>query len=392
VPDSEHTREVARRVVEHFRAHQRDLPWRRTRDPYRVWVSEIMLQQTRVATVVPFFERWLERFPTIEALATGSLDDVLAAWSGLGYYSRARNLHRGAREVVAAYAGTLPRTAEELARIPGIGPYTAGAIASQAFDQPAPLVDGNVARVLARLYAVELDVKSSAGKRALWELAGRLVPDEAPGDFNQGLMELGATVCTPAHPDCDACPLASLCRARAEGRETELPNVARRKAARDLPLIHAAAAWVQRGPRVLFVRRMPSGLFGGLWELPQAENRAKLAEILSSPIELTTSRPVAVHRQTLSHRRLHIEVWPGRIAGRLGKPLLSHYDRVSWQELAALARPDDETTTGEHAFGVAAATRAIIATHREQDGWKKETTHFDSSRRATRKSSKGSRR
>src|SRR5690606_12970117 len=179
---------------------------------YAIWVSEIMLQQTRVQTVIPYWERWMARFPTVRALADAPLDDVLAAWAGLGYYSRARNLWSGAREVTARWAGALPSRAAELREVPGIGPYTAGAIASIAFGERAPLVDGNVARVLARVFAIEDDIKSSAGQRALWARAGELMAalpaDHAPGDLNQGLMELGATVCAPQAPRCLVCPLA----------------------------------------------------------------------------------------------------------------------------------------------------------------------------------------
>jgi len=208
--------DVAADVIRWYRDNRRELPWRRTRDPYAVWVSEIMLQQTRVETVVPYWERWMGRFPTVQALAAAPLDDVLAAWAGLGYYSRARNLHAGAREVVTDWGGSVPGRVDALLEIPGIGRYTAGAIASIAFGQPAPLVDGNVARVLARLFAIDEDVKSAAGSARLWALAADLVPAGAAGDFNQGLMELGATVCTPARPRCGD---ERMRRDRARGRD-----------------------------------------------------------------------------------------------------------------------------------------------------------------------------
>ncbi|MEO8549988.1 MAG: A/G-specific adenine glycosylase, partial [Kofleriaceae bacterium] len=190
--------EIGAAIVAHYTSVKRDLPWRRSRDPYAIWVSEIMLQQTRVQTVIPYWERWMARFPTVRALAAAPLDDVLAAWAGLGYYSRARNLKKGAETVVAKLSGELPRRASELREVPGIGPYTAGAIASIAFGERAPLVDGNVARVLARVYGITDDIKSTAGQRALWQRAGTLVAElpasAAPGDLNQGLMELGATL------------------------------------------------------------------------------------------------------------------------------------------------------------------------------------------------------
>lgn len=386
--------EVARRIVTHFRSIQRDLPWRRTRDPYAIWVSEIMLQQTRVAAVIPYFERWLERFPTVTALAEAPLDEVLRLWAGLGYYSRARNLHRCAQEIATHHGGKLPASATALRALPGIGRYTAGAIASIAFSLREPLVDGNVARVLARLHAIEDDIKSPAATRALWHLAGALVPAEAPGDFNQGLMELGATVCTPARPSCLVCPLRDLCRARAAGRESELPVMPARKRPEDLPLIDACALWIERRGRLLLARRAPQGLYGGLWELPQVEDAAPgdstpgptaLLRLIPAEIRLTGSGPVAEHRQLLTHRRLRIRVFHAEIIGAgkgfsLGKPAVSHYERFAWQSLLALEER-----------GLSAATQAIIRKYREISGWNATQRPSRSSPKATRRSSPASR-
>ena len=346
---------VARRVVEHFRRVQRDLPWRKTSDAYSIWVSEIMLQQTRVATVVPYYERWLARFPTVKALADAPMDDVLAQWAGLGYYSRARNLHRGAREVVASYGGEVPATAAELRAIPGIGRYTAGAIAAMAFGRREPLVDGNVARVLARVYELEGDIKSSATTRELWALADTICPAEAPGDFNQGLMELGATICTPTQPRCLECPLHDVCGARTSGRQAELPVTRKRTRAADLPLLDVTAVWVERRGRVILARRQARGLYGGLWELPQLDDTG-VNEL--GKLSFESTRPVAEHRQTLSHRRLRIRVIVGRLAGRLGKPPRGRYDKLAWQPLATVADR-----------GISAATAKIIEKYRETDGW-----------------------
>ncbi len=372
---------LAGALVDWYRAVKRDLPWRRTRDPYAIWVSEIMLQQTRVAVVVPYWERWMERFPSAAALAGAELDDVLAAWSGLGYYGRARNLHRGAREVVARYAGRLPDTAGELRSLPGIGRYTAGAIASLAYGRREPLVDGNVARVLARLFAVDEDVKSARGQKRLWQLAGDLVPADTPGDFNQGLMELGATVCTPVAPRCPACPLAAHCLARAAGREGELPRMPERMRDADKPVLRAAAAWIERGDRVLLARRAPEGLFGGLWELPQAASLALLVETLAGfgLAWRSPATPVHRHRQVLSHRRLAIDVYAAAATGRLVGVRRAHpYERAAWHSPASLAR-----------LGLAAASRAILERYREQDGWSKARQPSRSSPRGTRRSSKG---
>jgi A/G-specific adenine glycosylase len=219
---------VRRRLLDWYGRSRRDLPWRRVRDPYAIWVSEVMLQQTRVATVIPYYERFLARFPTLTALARAEESEVLAAWQGLGYYRRARALHRGARAVAADHGGSLPRDLEGLRAIPGIGPYTAGAIASIAFDTPAPVVDGNVTRVLCRLYALGGDPAKNPLRAELWRRAAQLVPAARASDFNQALMELGATVCTPRAPRCDECPLRRACLARSHGSAEALPEKKRR--------------------------------------------------------------------------------------------------------------------------------------------------------------------
>src|ERR1700678_2232545 len=207
-------------------AERRDLPWRRTRDPYAVWLSETMLQQTRVDTVIPYFQAFIRAYPTLDDLARAPEQGVLSLWSGLGYYRRARLLHAAARRVAAEHGGRLPSEVAELRTLEGIGAYTAGAIASIAFKRRAALVDGNVARVLARLFAVEQDVKSAAGAAHMWRLAEDLLPDgdRDPGDWNQSLMELGATVCVPREPKCDACPVRDLCLARERGIAGRLPR------------------------------------------------------------------------------------------------------------------------------------------------------------------------
>jgi len=219
----ERGRALAGALVRWFRASNRDLPWRRTRDPYAIWISEIMLQQTRVEAVVPYYDRFVARFPTVHALADAPLDDVLHAWSGLGYYRRARQLHAAAALVVHEHAGTLPSEEDALRALPGIGRYTAGAIRSIAFGHAAPIVDGNVARVLSRLFALKGGPGQASWEKRLWALAAQLVPAADPSAFNQGLMELGATVCLPRAPRCDVCPLAKFCKAHALGRQEAFP-------------------------------------------------------------------------------------------------------------------------------------------------------------------------
>jgi len=260
-------RAVTRALVRWFKRAQRDLPWRRTRDPYAIWVSEIMLQQTRVEAVVPHYERFLARFPSVHALADAHADDVLHAWSGLGYYRRARQLHAAAALVVREHAGTLPADEPALRALPGIGRYTAGAIRSIAFGEPAPIVDGNVARVLSRVYALRGAHGEARREKRLWELATALVPARDPSAFNQGLMELGATVCVPRAPRCDTCPLAALCVAHARGREEAFPPPKPRAA----PARVAQWAIVRvraRDGAVLMRRRGKDEVNAGQWEVP----------------------------------------------------------------------------------------------------------------------------
>lgn len=258
--------DLTRRLLAFYDAGRRDLPWRRAPDPYRVWVSEVMLQQTRVDSVIPYYEHWLRCFPTLDALAAADLDDVLRAWEGLGYYARARHLHRAARVIRERHRGQLPAEPGELKRLPGIGDYTAGAIASIAYGVPAPAVDGNVRRVLARLCDIE-----RPSPAALRERVAALIPGDRPGDFNQALMELGATVCTPRAPACTTCPVADSCLARARGTQELRP---RRRAAKPLPEdAVGTAVVVSYDRRVLLVRRPEDGLLGRLWEFPSAAVR-----------------------------------------------------------------------------------------------------------------------
>ncbi len=309
-------REVPRRLLAWYDAGRRDLPWRRTRDPYRIWVSEVMLQQTRVGTVLPYYERFLTRFPTLQDLAAADLGEVLKVWEGLGYYARARNLHRAARELVAR-GGAFPTTLEGWRRLPGVGPYTAAALHSIVNGAPVAAVDGNVRRVLARLMGWKVP-----DPRELRELAQALVPPERPGEHNQALMELGATLCTPRRPRCDACPLADLCRARASGDPQAFPAPRRRK-----PLPHhtigAALLWRDDG-RLLISRRPLEGLLGGLWEFPggkaepgealEACVARELREELGVEVEvLGPAHPPIDHAYT--HFRITLHVFHCRLVG-----------------------------------------------------------------------------
>jgi A/G-specific adenine glycosylase len=260
---------LAPRLLAWYDRHRRDLPWRRTRDPWAIWLAEVLLQQTRVETAIPYYERLLERFPTPAALAAASEDELLALWSGLGYYRRARLLRAAAARVAA---GTIPATARELAELPGVGPYTAAAIGSIAFGEVVPVLDGNVVRVMARRLALANAPDSAAGRRRLAAAAAELLDRARPGDSNQALMELGATVCTPRRPGCRHCPLREGCRAAAAGTPEAYPAARRRAATLHQRL---TAAWVEDGDgRLLLARRAASeSVLPGLWELPTVAAR-----------------------------------------------------------------------------------------------------------------------
>lgn len=284
----------AARLLAWYAAHKRDLPWRRdARDPYRVWISETLLQQTQVKIVIPYYERFLARFPDVFALASARLDDVLKTWEGAGYYARARNLHRAAQDIVARFGGKLPGTVEELLSLPGIGRYTAGAIASIAFQRDAPVVDGNVARVLCRYFKIARDVKSAETQKELWELAENLLPRGSAGDFNQAVMELGATVCAPRNPNCDACPVNRSCAARRLVLQEKLPV---KPAKKKLPHHEIAVGVVWKRGKILIARRFDKDLLGGLWEFPggHREKRESLEKCVAREVREELGIEIAV--------------------------------------------------------------------------------------------------
>lgn len=251
-----------------YEDNRRDLPWRHTDDPYAILVSEILLQQTRIAAGEPYYRRFMARFPTVQALAKADLEDVLRVWEGLGYYRRAKLLHAAAKEIVSHHHGRVPTDIEALRALPGVGPYTAGAVASIAFGQPTPAIDGNVTRVLTRLYRVEEDVTRFSTKRLILARATGLVPNLNPGTFNQALMELGALVCLPKAPRCKACPVIRWCQARAGGVQAALPH---RGPPSSVPTVAAVFGLLERNGEVLLVRREEGELLGGLWGLPGGE-------------------------------------------------------------------------------------------------------------------------
>jgi A/G-specific adenine glycosylase len=302
--------EPRKRLLAWYDQFKRDLPWRRTRDPYAIWVSEIMLQQTRVDTVVPYFGRFLARFPTVQTLADAPLDAVLAQWSGLGYYRRARLLHQGAQAVAREHAGRVPESAVARLALPGVGRYTAGAIGSIAFDLPEPIVDGNVARVLTRVLGVDTPLGDKRTERVLWEEAARLAQGERPGALNQAVMELGARICTPTQAKCESCPLAGACLARREGRVSELPVVPAKRAPKAVALVGLVARTTDQR---LWLARNEGNLYGGLWGCPLEEGHSAatasaLAERLALRGTLSPHKLGSVEH-VLTHRRLSIDVY-----------------------------------------------------------------------------------
>ena len=302
-------------VLDWYDRHGRkDLPWQREPTPYRVWVSEIMLQQTQVAVVVPYFERFMTRFPALPDLAAAPVDEVLTLWSGLGYYARARNLHRTAVQVAKHHGGELPSTHAALAALPGIGRSSAGAVLSLALGQRHPILDGNVRRVLARAFGVDGWPGQAAVQAALWRLAERLTPAARVGPYNQALMDLGATLCTRAHPACHRCPLAARCVAHRDGRQRELPAP---RPARRVPERHTLMI-LARAPdgAVLLERRPPAGIWGGLWSLPETDPGRDPADWCRAhlgrpPLGLEMHPP---RRHTFSHFTLTMQIAEVRVA------------------------------------------------------------------------------
>jgi A/G-specific adenine glycosylase len=319
-------KKIQTQLLRWFEKNKRDLPWRKTQDPYAVWISEMMLQQTQVATVIPYYERFLKSFPTVHHLARADLSDVLRVWEGLGYYSRARNLHKAARRVVTLFNGKIPDNPEDLLTLPGVGRYTAGAILSIAFNREAPILDGNVKRVLCRLYAIPEDPKEGKTEERLWDISGSLIPKGNAHSFNQALMELGATICTPREPLCLLCPLQRLCAARKQGNPESYPKKVSKK---KVPHVEAVSAVIIKEDRVLLRQRPPRGLLGGLWEFPNWEiekgkglkrslkNHLKKERALSARVDSL----VGALKHTYSHFKLTLHVFyceipHGKIPGK----------------------------------------------------------------------------
>jgi len=330
---------MAERLLAWYGRCGRDLPWRNTRDPYRIWLSEVMLQQTGVDTVIPYYHRFLERYPDVASLAGAPLEEVIELWAGLGYYRRARNLHAAAERVVALHDGRFPGDVERLQSLPGVGRSTAGAIAALAFNRPAPILDGNVRRVLCRLFALGGDPRCAAAEKRLWAWAEALTSRERPHDYTQAIMDLGAVVCTPRRPRCSECPLRQLCQGYQRGLAEQLPEARQRK---PLPLRRQVALVVWREGKILVCRRGLDGMLGGLWEFPsrtldEGEPTEKALARLLSAHGTTAPCLLGGVRHVYSHFRLEVALY-GATVDRL--PQVAESSDCRWltlQELEQLA-------------------------------------------------------
>jgi len=365
-----------RRLIQWYQKYRRDLPWRHTRDPYAIWVSEIMLQQTQVATVIPYYRKFLKNLPTLKHLAQAPEEKVLSLWSGLGYYRRARLLQAGAQRVQKEWSGVLPSDGKSLKSIPSIGPYTAGAIASIAFEKCEPLVDGNVIRVLARVFALKGHPKEASLKNQIWSLAKELVEGSHPGDFNQGLMELGATLCRVVLPTCEKCPVAPHCQAKKMGKAENFPEPVPQQKTLQLKRVVAIC---QKGPQILLVKRKNPRWFKGLWELPHdfidgrppspdfSPPSPDLSPGLSPPspglsppspdlpppspdlpdlcqeflknrlgIQLGVPRALPLTRHGITHHRITSYAWSGNVQGNLRPD--KHYEMIKFFTIDELSQ------------------------------------------------------
>ncbi len=341
-----HQRAFRQDLLTWFASVKRDMPWRRTDDPYRIWLSEIMLQQTRVDQAWPYYERFTEAFPTVEALAAAPLDTVLLRWEGLGYYSRARNLHKAAKRVVEVFGGTVPDTYDDIITLPGIGPYTAAAVLSIAYGRPHAVLDGNVMRVLTRVFALADDISSSRTRKALQALADALLEPAHPGDFNEAMMELGAMVCSPSAPSCPTCPLHTVCAASAKGTPEAFPV---KKKKPPVPHFDIAIGLVfDDAGRLLIQRRPEDKMLGGLWEFPGGKQEAgetlnetcrrELREELGIEVEIVD----LFHRVNHTYTHLKVTLHAFRCRLKQGTPTPREGQPIRWvwaEELDDFAFP-----------------------------------------------------
>ncbi|CAB5114129.1 A/G-specific adenine glycosylase (EC [Olavius algarvensis associated proteobacterium Delta 3] len=330
---------IQRKLTDWYVENRRDLPWRKTRDPYRIWVSEVMLQQTQVQTVIPYFNNFVTAYPDVASLARADLQSVLKSWEGMGYYARARNLHRAARRLHAETHGRVPSNWADFRALPGVGDYIAAAVLSIAFDKPYAVVDGNVKRVLARLSVVDAPVNQSGSMTVFRKMAESLLDRAHPGTFNQAVMELGALVCTPRSPSCKTCPLTAYCRAFLSGRVDAYPKKEKRK---PVPQYHIAAGVVEKNRRLLITRRSPDVMLGGLWEFPGGKVRrgetAEAACVREIREEVNLAVAVESHltrvRHAYSHFKIILDVFRCRyLSGRVRRRGPVAHRWVSYRQL-----------------------------------------------------------
>ncbi len=335
-------REFHRRLRHWYRGNARDLPWRRTRDPYAIWVSEIMLQQTQVATVIGYFDRFLAEFPDIASLAAATEEKVLRLWEGLGYYRRARQMNHAAQVIVEQHGGVFPSDALTVRALPGIGRYTSGAILSIAFDAREPILEANTIRLLARLSVYRGDPTSTDGQQRLWALAEELLPQRGAGEVNQALMELGSQVCTPRAPRCSECPVSSLCRAFARGLQDRIPAMRKKPTAEAM---REAAVVVRRGDQVLLMRRPGHGRWGGLWNFPRfaiAADDASIEKTLAAEmkqlagVRLRAIEKWLTYKHTVTRFRITLECFAATHTG--GEPRSADATELQWFDVAELTR------------------------------------------------------
>ncbi len=333
---------VKRRLLPWFAENKRCMPWRSNRTPYRVWISELMLQQTRVDQATPYFRRFMKRFPSLKSLAEASQEEVLKMWEGLGYYSRARNLHKAAKLIVAEFGGRFPSTAEGMLSLPGVGSYTAAAVGSLAFNLDLAVLDGNVIRVLSRLFAYGNDTRSTAGKNALQQLADELLVKGRAGDFNEAMMELGAVVCLPRNPDCGSCPLSRCCQARQAGNPMDYPKKAPKK---KVPHLVVGAAVVTGGSgEVLVAQRRTEDMLGGLWEFPggKLEDGETIQECIARElkeeldIQVKVGEFLVTVKHAYSHFTMELHTYFAEIES--GNPKAVECQGFQWLEIADLRR------------------------------------------------------
>ena len=364
-PTAAKARGLARKLLSWFDRHHRDLPWRQDRDPYRIWVSEVMLQQTQVATVLRFYERFLRTFPTLHDLAAADEQEVLRLWQGLGYYRRALNLHAAARWLAANQASQVPSEPAIFGELPGVGRYMLGAVLSQAYGQRLPVVDANSERVLCRLFGDARDPRRGAGRRWLWDMAEALLPSRRVGDFNQAMMELGALVCTSAKPQCGRCPLAGECTAQRRGLQLKLPVLA---GPPRIVQVHEVAVALRRKSRVLLVQRPKEGRWAGMWEFPRTvlmsrethEVAAMRALRELAGIEADSFAELITVRHTVTNHRITLVCFEAR--HRRGTFCSAYYSQGRW------IRPDE---TGAFPLGTPQRriAQALCSRHAPRDGF-----------------------